>query len=61
MRLAKLQVNLILVHLLASFERQLSDKHGNCKIGGMPAVDRNNLRPEKSHKPIYIRYKPRAF
>ncbi|KUI67582.1 Obtusifoliol 14-alpha demethylase [Cytospora mali] len=59
MRLAKLEINLVLVHMLVNFEWELSDKHGVQRIGSMPAVDRNLLRPEKSHKPIYIRYRSR--
>ncbi|KAI0003478.1 cytochrome P450 [Xylariaceae sp. FL0662B] len=61
MRLAKLEVNLIVVHLLANFEFELSDKKGRRNVGLMPFPDRNMLRPEKSRVPIYIRYKPRKF
>ncbi|GAB1309802.1 Obtusifoliol 14-alpha demethylase [Madurella fahalii] len=59
MRLAKLEINLILVHMLANFDFELSDEQGRRKVGAMPRVDRNMLRPEKSHVPIYIRYKRR--
>ncbi|KAI1410685.1 cytochrome P450 [Hypoxylon sp. FL1857] len=59
MRLAKVQINIILVHMLANFDFELSDEKGRQKLGTMPSVDRNLLRPEKSHVPIYIRYKRR--
>lgn len=59
MRLAKLEINLVLVHMLANFEWELSDKHGGRKVGEMPPVDRNLLRPEKPRMPVYIRYKSR--
>lgn len=61
MRHAKLEINLILVYMLANFEFELSDKQGRRKVGAtlIPSVDRNKPRPQKSRLPIYIRYKPR--
>ncbi|KAI0544537.1 cytochrome P450 [Xylaria curta] len=59
MRLAKLEIDVIIVHLLANFEVELSDKQGYPKVGTMSPVDRNILRPEKPHIPIYVRYKLR--
>lgn len=60
MRLAKLEINLVLVHMLANFGWELSNKHGDRKVGEMPPVDRNLLRPEKSRMPLYIRYECRT-
>lgn len=57
MRLAKLEINLVLVYMLANFQFELSDKQGRQRVGSIPSVDRNKLRPERSRMPIYIRYK----
>lgn len=59
MRIARLEIDLILVHLLANFEFELSNKVGLRNVGSLPAVDRNLLRPEKSRAPIYIRHNSR--
>ncbi|KAI0860526.1 cytochrome P450 [Xylaria cubensis] len=59
MRIAKLEINVIIVHLLANFELEISDKQGCSRLGTMPSVDRNMLRPEKPQIPIYVRYKLR--
>lgn len=59
MRLARLEINLIIVHMLADFNWELSDKHGQSTPNTNPAIDRNSLRPERSQRPVYIRYRPR--
>ncbi|KAI0024605.1 cytochrome P450 [Xylariomycetidae sp. FL0641] len=58
MRIAKLEINIILVHLLANFLLELSDRNGRL-VRDRPSIDRNMLRPEKSRMPVYIRYRLR--
>lgn len=60
MRLAKLEINVLVVYLLASFELEMSDKRGRSRVGVPVHMDRNALRPEKPASPTYIRYRVRA-
>ncbi|KAI0419431.1 cytochrome P450 [Xylaria grammica] len=60
MRLAKLEINVLFVHLFPNFEFEFSDKRGLSKVGTLLSIDRNNLRPEKPHITAYIRYKLRG-
>ncbi|KAI0479827.1 cytochrome P450 [Xylaria cf. heliscus] len=60
MRLAKLEINVLFVYLLANFDIELSDKRGCSTVGTLSSMDRNMLRPEKPHSPTYIRYKLRG-
>ncbi|TGJ87186.1 hypothetical protein E0Z10_g1624 [Xylaria hypoxylon] len=59
MRLVRLEINVIIVHLLANVEFELSHKQGHTRVGEMSSVDRNMLRPEKPRIPTYMRYKIR--
>ncbi|KAI1424707.1 cytochrome P450 [Xylaria sp. FL1777] len=59
MRLARLEINVIAVHLLVNFDLELSDKQGCSRLGEMSPVDRNMLRPEKPRIATYMRYKLR--
>ncbi|GAP84540.2 putative cytochrome p450 6a1 [Rosellinia necatrix] len=60
MRLAKLNINILFIYLLANFEFETSDKQGRSKVGVLGFIDRDEFRPEKPHAPIYIRYRPRS-
>ncbi|EXU99416.1 cytochrome P450 [Metarhizium robertsii] len=59
MRLAKLEISMVIAHLLAHFEFEPSDGKG-CKLREpLPLVDRNEYRLKKPKGTVYIRYRPR--
>ncbi|KAI0552667.1 cytochrome P450 [Xylaria curta] len=59
MRLAKLEITMVITYLLAMFHIQPSDEDGCEFTGPFPAVDRNWYRIRKPDGPIYIRLQPR--
>lgn len=59
MRLAKLEITMVMAHLLANLQIEPSDKKGYKLSGVFPSVDRNGYRMEKSRVPMYVRYKAR--
>ncbi|KAK2593058.1 hypothetical protein QQS21_009266 [Conoideocrella luteorostrata] len=59
MRLAKLQITIVMVHLLSSFEFEPSDRKGSKSTCILPTVDRNTYRLDKPKVPILVRYKSR--
>ncbi|KAG8406024.1 hypothetical protein J3458_021367 [Metarhizium acridum] len=61
MRLAKLLITMVTVHLLANMDFAVCDRDGSEKTAGMVVWDRNALRMEISEEPAYVRYRPREL
>ncbi|RYP80358.1 hypothetical protein DL769_002507 [Monosporascus sp. CRB-8-3] len=59
MRLAKLEITMVIAHLIAYFQLEPSDWEGSKLITAFPSVDRNGYRMKKSKVPMYVRYKVR--
>ncbi|KAK7987045.1 hypothetical protein PG996_006349 [Apiospora saccharicola] len=59
MRLAKLEITMLMASLVAHFEFQPSDAQGSKTTGEFPLVHRNGHRMEKPKTPVYLRYKER--
>lgn len=59
MRLAKLLITMVTVHMLARFDCELSNRDGAENKDGLPVWDRNALRMEMSEEPVYLRYRAR--
>jgi hypothetical protein len=60
MRLATLEIIILMAHFIASFEFGLSDKRGVISSEKPPFPDRNILLTAKPKSPVYLRYKARA-
>ncbi|KAI1353474.1 cytochrome P450 [Xylaria sp. FL0043] len=58
-RVAKLKITMIMAHMLACFDFELSDKHGNPNHTNPTLPSRNWHKAGKPTVPIYLRYKPR--
>ncbi len=60
MRLAKLEISLLVAYFITTFDFELSDKHGNQSSGKPQLPHRNEHTAVKSRVPVYLRYKPRG-
>lgn len=60
MRLAKLEITLMVAYFITTFDFELSDKDGNPSPGKPQLPNRNEHTVVKSKVPVYLRYKPRA-
>lgn len=60
MRLAKLEITLIVAYFMARFDFELSDKQGNPSKEMPQLPGRNEHTAKKSKVPVYLRYKPRV-
>jgi sterol 14-demethylase len=59
MRVAKLEITLIMAYFMAQFEWELADKHGNPSREMPPMPDRNEHSAQKPKVPVYLRYRLR--
>jgi sterol 14-demethylase len=59
MRLAKLEITLIVAYFVSQFDFELSDKHGNPTSEPPRLPDRNEHTAQKAKVPVYLRYRPR--
>ncbi len=60
MRLAKLEITLLVAYFITAFNFELSDKHGNLGPSKPQLPHRNEHTAVKSKVPVYLRYKPRV-
>lgn len=59
MRLAKLEITMLVASLVAHVEFQPSDAQGSKVTLELPLVHRNGHRMEKPKTPVYLRYQER--
>ncbi|KAI0006915.1 cytochrome P450 [Xylariaceae sp. FL0662B] len=59
MRLAKLEITMVMAHLLAGLQLEPSCEKGSKLTSAFPLVDRHGYRMTKPEVPIYVRYKAR--
>ena len=60
MKLAKLEMVMMISHLVARFEFELSDRNGNpARDRTPPWLDRNEHTVRKAKVSVYLRYKRR--
>jgi sterol 14-demethylase len=60
MRLAKLEITLIVAYFAAMFDFELCDREGNATAEMPKLPHRNEHSAQKSKVPVYLRYKPRV-
>ena len=62
MKLAKLEITLIIAYFFARFDFELSDRHGkaNNEMPELPDRNEHTAKSRKSKVAMYVRYKPRA-